>query len=78
MLSGATATSSTRAAAAGWRANAIVGAVFGMRIAAPSFRKTLLKLQLPPRWLSSAGVRLAFTSGVSANQVCFERKLLDH
>ncbi len=48
------------------------------RIGASSFRKTLLKLQLLPRWLASADFRLAFTSGVSANQVCFERELLDH
>jgi cyclopropane-fatty-acyl-phospholipid synthase len=48
------------------------------RIGAPSFRKNLLKLQLLPRWLTSADFRLAFTSGVSANQVCFERELLDH
>jgi cyclopropane-fatty-acyl-phospholipid synthase len=48
------------------------------RIGAPSFRKTLLKLQLLPRWLTSADFRLAFTSGVSANKVCFERELLDH
>jgi cyclopropane-fatty-acyl-phospholipid synthase len=48
------------------------------RIGAPSFRKTLLKLQLLPRWLTSADFRLAFTSGVSANQVCFERQLLEH
>ncbi len=48
------------------------------RIGAPSFRKTLLKLQLLPRWMMSADFRLAFTSGVSANQVCFERELLDH
>jgi cyclopropane-fatty-acyl-phospholipid synthase len=48
------------------------------RFAAPTLRKTLLKLQLLPRWLSSADFRLAFTSGVSANSVCFERQLLDH
>jgi cyclopropane-fatty-acyl-phospholipid synthase len=48
------------------------------RFAAPSIRKTLLKLQLLPRWLTSADFRLAFTSGVSANSVCFERELLDH
>src|SRR5438093_9067351 len=48
------------------------------RLAAPSVRKTLLKLQLLPRWLTSADFRLAFTSGVSANSVCFERELLDH
>ena len=48
------------------------------RFAVPSVRKTLLKLQLLPRWLTSADFRLAFTSGVSANSVCFERELLDH
>jgi cyclopropane-fatty-acyl-phospholipid synthase len=48
------------------------------RFAAPSLRKTLLKLRLLPRWLASADFRLAFTSGVSANSVCFERELLDH
>jgi cyclopropane-fatty-acyl-phospholipid synthase len=48
------------------------------RFAAPSLRKALLKLQLVPRWLTSADFRLAFTSGVSANSVCFERELLDH
>ncbi len=48
------------------------------RIGAPSLRKRLLKLQLLPRWLTSADFRLAFTSGVSANKVCFERELLDH
>ena len=48
------------------------------RIGAPSFRKTLLKLSLLPRWLASADFRLAFTSGVSANKVCFERELMDH
>ena len=48
------------------------------RTGARSLRKTLFKLQLVPRWLRSADFRLAFTSGVSANQVCFERELLDH
>jgi cyclopropane-fatty-acyl-phospholipid synthase len=48
------------------------------RFAAPSARKTLLKLRLLPRWLANADFRLAFTSGVSANSVCFERELLDH
>jgi len=47
---------------------------FGQR----SPRKTLMKLSLLPRWLTSADFRLAFTSGVSANAVCFERELLDH
>jgi len=48
------------------------------RIGAPSLRKTLFKLALLPRWLTSPDFRLAFTSGVSANKVCFERELLDH
>ena len=48
------------------------------RFAARSLRKSLLKLRLVPRWLTSADFRLAFTSGVSANGVCFERELLDH
>ena len=48
------------------------------RFAAPSLKKTLLKLQLLPRWITSPDFRLAFTSGVSANSVCFERELLDH
>jgi cyclopropane-fatty-acyl-phospholipid synthase len=48
------------------------------RFATRSARKTLLKLRLVPRWLTSADFRLAFTSGVSANGVCFERELLDH
>jgi cyclopropane-fatty-acyl-phospholipid synthase len=49
-----------------------------IRFAAPSLKKSLLKLRLVPRWLTSADFRLAFTSGVSANSVCFERELLDH
>jgi cyclopropane-fatty-acyl-phospholipid synthase len=48
------------------------------RFAEPSLRKTLVKLRLAPRWLTSSDFRLAFTSGVSANSVCFERELLDH
>jgi cyclopropane-fatty-acyl-phospholipid synthase len=48
------------------------------RFGEPSVRKSLLKLQLARRWLTSADFRLAFTSGVSANTVCFERELLDH
>jgi cyclopropane-fatty-acyl-phospholipid synthase len=46
--------------------------------AAPSIRRTPLKVQLLPRWLTGADFRLAFTSGVSANGACFERELLDH
>jgi cyclopropane-fatty-acyl-phospholipid synthase len=49
-----------------------------IRFGAPSARKTLLKLRLAPRWLTSSEFRLAFTSGVSANSVCFERELLEH
>ena len=49
-----------------------------MRFAQPSLRKTILKLRLAPRYLTSPEFRLAFTSGVSANTVCFERLLLDH
>jgi cyclopropane-fatty-acyl-phospholipid synthase len=48
------------------------------RFAEPSLRKTLLKARLVRRWLTSREFRLAFTSGVSANSVCFERELLDH
>lgn len=43
-----------------------------------SAQKMLLKLRLLPHWLTSADFRLAFTSGVSANSVCFERELLEH
>jgi cyclopropane-fatty-acyl-phospholipid synthase len=48
------------------------------RFAAPGLKKSLLKLTLLPRYLASENFRLAFTSGVSANSVCFERELLDH
>lgn len=48
------------------------------RFAQPSLRKTLMKLRLVPYWLTSRDFRLAFTSGVSANSVCFERELLEH
>lgn len=48
------------------------------RFAEPSLRKTLVKATMVPRWLTSREFRLAFTSGVSANSVCFERQLLDH
>ena len=40
-------------------------------------RKSLLKLTLVPRWLTSADFRLAFASGLSANEVCIKRELLD-
>ena len=48
------------------------------RFARRSFRKALLKARLIPRWLTSRDFRLAFTTGVSANTVCFQRELLDH
>jgi len=48
------------------------------RFAAHSPKKALLKLSLLPRWLTSPDFRLAFTPGVSANSVCFERELMDH
>ena len=48
------------------------------RFAEPSLRKRLIKARLVPRWLTSSDFRLAFTSGVSANSICFERELLDH
>jgi len=48
------------------------------RFAEPSFKKTLVKARLVPKWLTSKDFRLAFTSGVSPNGVCFERELLDH
>jgi cyclopropane-fatty-acyl-phospholipid synthase len=48
------------------------------RIGQRSLKKTLLKMQLVPRWLTNSDFRLAFTSGVSANRVCFERELLEH
>jgi cyclopropane-fatty-acyl-phospholipid synthase len=51
---------------------------WGRRTGARSLRKSLLKLALVPRWLRSRDFRLAFTSGVSANKVCFERELIDH
>jgi cyclopropane-fatty-acyl-phospholipid synthase len=51
---------------------------WGRRTGARSLRKSLLKLALVPRWLRSRDFRLAFTSGVGANKVCFERELIDH
>jgi cyclopropane-fatty-acyl-phospholipid synthase len=53
-------------------------AQWNKRVGARSLRKSLLKLQLLPRWLTSAEFRLGFTSGVSANRIGFERELLDH
>ena len=48
------------------------------RFAEPSLRRRCSSCRLVPHWLTSADFRLAFTSGVSANSVCFERELLDH
>jgi cyclopropane-fatty-acyl-phospholipid synthase len=48
------------------------------RFGAPSLRKYLLKARLVPIWLTSPDFRLAFTSGVSANSITFERELLEH
>jgi cyclopropane-fatty-acyl-phospholipid synthase len=48
------------------------------RFAQRSLRKSLIKARLLPRYLTSREFRLAFTSGVSANSVCFERELMDH
>jgi cyclopropane-fatty-acyl-phospholipid synthase len=48
------------------------------RFGTPTMEKRLMKLRLIPKWLTSADFRLAFTSGVSANSVCFERELMDH
>ncbi len=48
------------------------------RFGEPSLHKYLLKARLVPKWLTSREFRLAFTSGVSANSICFERELLEH
>jgi cyclopropane-fatty-acyl-phospholipid synthase len=48
------------------------------RIGEPGLRNSALKLLLVPKWLTSREFRLGFTSGVAANQVCFQRELLDH
>jgi cyclopropane-fatty-acyl-phospholipid synthase len=48
------------------------------RIGTRSMHKWLFKLRLLPKWLTDPTFRFAFTSGVSANKVCFERELLDH
>jgi cyclopropane-fatty-acyl-phospholipid synthase len=48
-----------------------------VRFAKRSMRETWLKAPLVPRYLTSREFRVAFTSGVSATTVCFERELLD-
>lgn len=53
-------------------------AQWNQRIGARSLRKTAMKLSLLPHWARSKRFRYAFTSGVSANKLCFERELLDH
>ena len=48
------------------------------RIGAHGLRKSLFKFLLVPLRLTSREFRLGFASGVCANQVCFQRELLDH
>lgn len=48
------------------------------RFAAFSLSKFAVKLTLLPRYLTSQDFRNAFASGISANQECFKRELLDH
>ena len=48
------------------------------RFARRDVRKLPVYLSLLPRWLTSREFRLAFTSGISANTICFERQLLEH
>ncbi|MGH7523516.1 MAG: class I SAM-dependent methyltransferase, partial [Gemmatimonadales bacterium] len=48
------------------------------RFATKSWRKTLLKARLLPRYVFSRDFRLAFASGISANSIAFERELFDH
>lgn len=48
------------------------------RFARFSLPKFAVKLTLLPRYLTSQQFRNAFASGISANQVCFQRHLLDH
>jgi cyclopropane-fatty-acyl-phospholipid synthase len=51
---------------------------WSQRTGSRSPRMTMLKLRLLPRWLTSSDFRFAYTSGVGANYVCFERELMDH
>jgi cyclopropane-fatty-acyl-phospholipid synthase len=51
---------------------------WGLRFGAFSLPKLAVKLTLLPRYLTSRDFRNAFTSGISANTICFERELLDH
>ena len=48
------------------------------RFAKFHWRKGVLYLSLIPWYLGSADFRYAFTSGISANTIAFERELLDH
>jgi cyclopropane-fatty-acyl-phospholipid synthase len=43
-----------------------------------TWRKGVAYLELLPRYLSDPDFRAAFTSGISANSIAFERDLLDH
>jgi cyclopropane-fatty-acyl-phospholipid synthase len=51
---------------------------WGRRFARRSLRKLPVYVSLLPRWLASRDFRLAFTSGSSANSICFERELFEH
>ena len=53
-------------------------AQWGKRFAAPTFKKTLMKLSLVPRYLFDRDFRLAFASGIPYNRICFESLALDH
>jgi len=48
------------------------------RFARRRLRKLPIYLSLLPRYLTSRHFRLAFTSGISPNTLCFERELLEH
>ncbi|HEX7079238.1 MAG TPA: class I SAM-dependent methyltransferase [Candidatus Eisenbacteria bacterium] len=49
-----------------------------LRFARFSWPKLVVQLSLVPRYLTSRNFRNAFTSGISANTICFERELFDH
>jgi cyclopropane-fatty-acyl-phospholipid synthase len=48
------------------------------RFARRRLRKLPIYVSLLPHYLTNRNFRLAFTSGMSANTVCFERELLEH
>jgi cyclopropane-fatty-acyl-phospholipid synthase len=51
---------------------------WGRRFWQRTWRHTLLRATLLPRYLFSRDFRLAFASGISPNTLAFERLLLDH